>query len=132
MSKSYNNAIYLSDSEKDVREKLRTMVTDPARIRRTDRGNPDLCPVFSYHNIFSEVGVIDRVNTECRTAAIGCIDCKKLVADRMVRRLEPIWEKRAEWVKHPKKIEAVVAEGTEKAGKAASHTLDEVREAMKI
>jgi tryptophanyl-tRNA synthetase len=132
MSKSYNNAIYLSDSEKDIREKLRTMVTDPARIRRTDRGNPELCPVFSYHKIFSEIGVIDRVNTECRTAAIGCIDCKKLVADRMVRRLEPIWEKRAEWVKHPKKVEAVVAEGSEKAGKVARATLEEAKEAMKI
>ena len=132
MSKSYNNAIYLSDSEKDVREKLRTMVTDPARIRRTDRGNPDVCPVFSYHKIFSEVGVIDRVNTECRTAAIGCIDCKKLVADRMVRRLEPIWTEREKWAKHPKKVEAVAAEGSEKAGKVARATLEEAREAMKI
>ncbi|MBI3811748.1 MAG: tryptophan--tRNA ligase [Nitrospirae bacterium] len=132
MSKSYNNAIYLSDSEKDVREKLRTMVTDPARVRRTDRGNPDICPVFSYHKIFSEIGVIDRVNTECRTAAIGCIDCKKLVADRMVGRLEPIWETRAEWVKHPKKVEAVVAEGSEMAGKVARTTLAEAKEAMKI
>ncbi|MBI3610419.1 MAG: tryptophan--tRNA ligase [Nitrospirae bacterium] len=132
MSKSYNNAIYLSDPEKDVREKLRTMVTDPARVRRTDRGNPDICPVFSYHKIFSEIGVIDRVNTECRTAEIGCIDCKKWVADRMVRRLEPIWTERQKWTKHPKKVEAVVTEGSEKAGKAARQTLEEVREAMKI
>jgi tryptophanyl-tRNA synthetase len=132
MSTSYNNAIYLSDSEKDVREKLRTMVTDPARIRRTDRGNPDICPVFSYHKIYSEIGVIDRVNTECRTAAIGCIDCKKLVADRMVRRLEPIWAEREKWAKHPKKVETVVAEGSEKAGRMARQTLEEVREAMKI
>jgi tryptophanyl-tRNA synthetase len=132
MSKSYNNAIYLSDSEKEIREKLRTMVTDPARIRRTDRGNPDICPVFSYHKIFSEIGVIDRVNTECRTAAIGCIDCKTLVADRMVRRLEPIWAEREKWAKHPKKVETVVAEGSEKAGKMARQTLEEVREAMKI
>lgn len=132
MSKSYNNAIYLSDSEKEVREKLRTMVTDPARIRRTDPGDPDICPVFSYHKIFSEIGVVDRVNTECRTAAIGCIDCKKLVADRMVQRLEPIWEAREKWAGHPKKVEAVVAEGSEKAGKVARKTIDEVREAMKI
>jgi tryptophanyl-tRNA synthetase len=132
MSKSYNNAIYLSDSEKEVREKLRTMVTDPARIRRTDPGNPDVCPVFSYHKIFSEIGVIDRVNTECRTAAIGCIDCKKLVADRMVRRLEPIREARQKWAGHPRKVEAVVAEGSEKAARVARHTMNEVREAMKI
>jgi tryptophanyl-tRNA synthetase len=132
MSKSYNNAIYLSDPEKDVREKLRTMVTDPARVRRTDPGDPDVCPVFSYHKIFSEIGVVDRVNTECRTAAIGCIDCKRLVADRMVRRLEPIWEAREKWVGHPKKLEAVVAEGSRKAAKAAAQTMEAVREAMKI
>jgi tryptophanyl-tRNA synthetase len=132
MSKSYNNAIYLSDSEKEVREKLRTMVTDPARVRRTDPGNPDICPVFSYHKIFSEIGVIDRVNTECRTAAIGCIDCKKLVADRMVRRLEPIWAEREKWAGHPRKLEAVVAEGSEKAAKVARQTINEAREAMKI
>jgi len=132
MSKSYNNAIYLSDSEKDLREKLRTMVTDPARVRRTDPGDPDICPVFSYHKIFSEVGVVDRVNTECRTAAIGCIDCKKLVGDRMVRRLEPIWEAREKWVGHPRKLEAVVAEGSEKAAKVAAQTIEEVREAIKL
>jgi tryptophanyl-tRNA synthetase len=132
MSKSYNNAIFLSDSEKDVREKLRTMVTDPARVRRTDPGDPEVCPVFSYHKIFSEIGVIDRVNTECRTAAIGCIDCKKLVADRMVRRLEPIWEAREKWVGHPKKLEGVAAEGSRKAAKAAAQTMEAVREAMKI
>jgi len=132
MSKSYNNAIYLSDPEPVVREKLRTMVTDPARIRRTDPGNPDVCPVFSYHKIFSEIGVVDRVNTECRTAAIGCIDCKKLVADRMVQRLGPIWKEREKWAKHPKKVESVVAEGTKQAGKVARQTLDEVREAMRI
>ena len=132
MSKSYNNAIYLSDPEPVVREKLRTMVTDPARIRRSDPGNPDVCPVFSYHKIYSEIGVVDRVNTECRTAAIGCIDCKKLVADRMVRRLDPIWKEREKWAKHPKKVETVVTEGTKKAGKVARQTLDEVREAMKV
>lgn len=132
MSKSYNNAIYLSDSEKDVREKLRTMVTDPARVRRTDPGNPDICPVYSYHKIFSEIGVIDRVNTECRTAAIGCIDCKKLVADRMLRRLDPIRAAREKWAAHPRKVEAVVAEGSAKAAKAARRTINEVREAMKI
>lgn len=132
MSKSYNNSIYLSDSEKDVREKLRTMVTDPARIRRTDRGNPDVCPVFPMHKIFSGVGVIDRVNTECRSAAIGCVDCKKLLADGLIEDLKPIWEKRRKWVGHPRKLEAVLAEGTKKAAKAAAKTMAEVREAMKI
>ena len=132
MSKSYHNAIYLSDSEKEVREKLRTMKTDPARVHRYDPGDPDVCPVFDFHKIFSEVGLIEQVNTECRTAEIGCIDCKSLLADRMVARLEPIWERRAQWANHPRKIDAVVAEGSKKAGKVARKTLDEVREAMKL
>ena len=132
MSKSYKNAIYLSDSEKELREKIRTMVTDPARVRRWDPGNPEVCPVFSYHKIFSEVGVIDQINSECRTAKIGCIDCKRLVADRMVRRLEPIHAARELWSKHPKKIDALIAEGSEKAGKIARATLKEVREAIRL
>ncbi|HEY4485671.1 MAG TPA: tryptophan--tRNA ligase [Nitrospiria bacterium] len=132
MSKSYDNAIYLSDDEKTVRDKLRTMVTDPARKRRTDPGNPDICPVFTFHKIYSEIGVIDRVNRECRTAGIGCIDCKGLVADRMVARLEPIWENRAQWTKHPRKLDAVVEAGGEKAQAFARKTLEETREAMKL
>ncbi len=132
MSKSYQNAVYLSDPEPVVREKLKTMKTDPARVRRSDPGNPEVCPVFSYHKIFSEIGVIDRVNTECRTAAIGCIDCKALVADRMVNRLEPVWEERAKWSGHPRKIESVAAEGSEKARRVAGKTLEEVREAMSL
>ncbi len=76
MSKSYGNTINLSDAEPVVRQKLKTMVTDPARVRRTDPGNPDVCPVFDFHKIYSQQPVIDRVNRECRTAAIGCIDCK--------------------------------------------------------
>ena len=132
MSKSYQNAIYLSDSAKEVREKIRTMVTDPARVRRWDPGNPELCPVFSYHKIFSEVGVIDQINSECRTAKIGCVDCKRLVADRMISRLEPIHEARRKWSKHPRKIDALISEGSEKAGKIARATLKEVREAIQI
>lgn len=132
MSKSYNNAIYLSDSEKDVREKLRTMVTDPARIRRNDKGNPDVCPVFPMHKIFSKEDIVKRVDSECRTASIGCVDCKKLLADGLVADLKPIWEKRAKWSGQPKKLEAVLAEGTEKAAKTAAETMREVREAMKL
>ncbi len=84
MSKSYNNTINLSDTEAEVRAKLKTMVTDPARVRRTDKGNPDVCPVFTLHKSLSSQVVIDRVNHECRTAEIGCIDCKKLSADAIV------------------------------------------------
>src|SRR5256886_13274976 len=77
MSKSYGNTINLSDAEPVVRQKLKTMVTDPARVKRTDPGNPDVCPVYDFHKIFSPAAVLERGNPECRTAEIGCIDCKK-------------------------------------------------------
>src|SRR5205085_10140975 len=112
MSKSYNNTINLSDTEAEIRAKLKTMVTDPARVRRTDKGNPDVCPVFTLHKSLSAQQVIDQVNEECRTAAIGCIDCKKLSADAIVTKLRPIWDKRRELEQQPNRVEEVLAEGT--------------------
>jgi tryptophanyl-tRNA synthetase len=132
MSKSYGNTINLSDSEPVVRQKLKTMVTDPARVRRMDPGNPDVCPVFDFHKIFSPPPIIEQINRECRTAEIGCIDCKKLVADRLVETLSPIWETRANLVKNPSQIDDIVQEGSRKAGAVAKATLHEVTEAMKI
>ena len=95
MSKSYGNTINLSDAEPVVRQKLKTMVTDPARVRRHDPGNPDLCPVYDFSQNLSLPMIQEQINTECRTAAIGCIDCKKLVADRIVERMTPMWDARA-------------------------------------
>ncbi len=132
MSKSYGNTINLSDAEPVVRQKLKTMVTDPARVRRTDPGNPEVCPVFDFHKIYSHQSVLDRVNRECRTAEIGCIDCKKLVADVMVERLSPIWEARAKLVEKPDRLEAIVEDGTKRAKIVSAETLAEVREAIKI
>ena len=132
MSKSYGNTINLSDPELVVREKLKTMVTDPARVRRRDPGNPDVCPVFEFHHIFSPQPIIDQVNRECRTAEIGCIDCKKFVADAMVQRLSPIWEARATLLNNPHIIEEVVHQGCERATKVSHQTLEEVKAAMKI
>ena len=132
MSKSYSNTINLSDSEPVVRQKLKTMVTDPARVRRHDPGNPDVCPVFDFHKIFSPLPIIDQVNRECRTAEIGCIDCKKLVADRIVERMAPMWEARAALTKDPKQLEEVIEEGSRKAASVAHRTLEEVNAAMKI
>jgi tryptophanyl-tRNA synthetase len=132
MSKSYNNTITLSDPEPVVRQKLKTMVTDPARVRRTDPGNPDLCPVYEFHNIYSPQAVKDQVNQDCRTAAIGCIDCKKLVADRMVEQLMPIWDKRAKLTQEPSRLDEIVEAGSTRAAAVASATLREVNEAMKI
>jgi tryptophanyl-tRNA synthetase len=132
MSKSYGNTINLSDSEPVVRQKLKTMVTDPARVRRHDPGNPDVCPVFDFHKIFSPLPVIDQVNRECRTAEIGCIDCKKLVADRIVERMAPMWEARAKLTNDPKQLEEVIEEGSRRAASVAHRTLEEVNAAMKI
>jgi len=132
MSKSYGNTINLSDSEPVLRQKLKTMVTDPARVKRTDPGNPDVCPVFDFHKIFSPVAVIERVNRECRTAEIGCIDCKTLVADAMVQRLTPIWEGRKKLTAKPDQVEEIVRDGSKRAQAVSHQTLEEVKEAMKI
>jgi tryptophanyl-tRNA synthetase len=132
MSKSYGNTINLSDSEPVVRQKLKTMVTDPARVRRHDPGNPDICPVFDFHKIFSPLPIIEQINRECRTAEIGCIDCKKLVADRMVERMAPIWEARASLTKDPKQLDEVIEEGSRRASVVSHRTLEEVNAAMRI
>jgi tryptophanyl-tRNA synthetase len=132
MSKSYNNTINLSDTEREVRAKLKTMVTDPARVRRTDKGNPDVCPVFTLHKSVSSQDVIDRVNRECRTAEIGCIDCKKLAADAIVSRLTPIWEKRHQFEQQPRLVDEVLASGVQRASAVAAQTILEVNDAMRI
>jgi tryptophanyl-tRNA synthetase len=132
MSKSYGNTINLSDAEPVVRQKLKTMVTDPARVRRTDPGNPDICPVYEFHKIYSPQEVQAQINKDCRTAAIGCIDCKKLVADKMVERMAPMWDARAALASHPSRIDEIVQDGSRRAAKVAKETLAEVNEAMKI
>ena len=132
MSKSYHNTINLSDTEPEVRQKLKTMVTDPARVRRTDKGNPELCPVYDFHKIFSSEDVIKQIDTDCRTAAIGCIDCKRQVSNAMVERFSPMWETRATFTTRPKHTQEVVEEGRKRAATVASETMAEVKEAMKI
>lgn len=132
MSKSYGNTINLSDSEPDVRQKLKTMVTDPARVRRKDPGNPEVCPVYDFHKIYSSPTILDQVNKECRTAEIGCIDCKTFVADSIVERLAPIWESRKTFEANPKRLEDVVQIGCQRATEVSRQTLAEVKEAMKI
>ncbi|ULA64791.1 MAG: Tryptophan--tRNA ligase [Nitrospira sp.] len=132
MSKSYGNTINLSDTEPVVRQKLKTMVTDPARVRRTDPGNPDVCPVYEFHKIYSPPDVQAQIDRDCRTAAIGCIDCKKQVADKIVARMMPIWDARASLMSHPSRIDEIVQDGSARAEKIAKATLAEVNEAMKI
>jgi len=132
MSKSYGNAIFLTDAPEVVSKKLATMVTDPARKRRTDPGNPDICPVFDLHKIFSAQGTIDCVNRECRTAEIGCLDCKKLVAGHLNAHLAPIQERRKPYEQNPQKVWDVLEEGTTKARAVAQTTMAEVRAAVRL
>lgn len=132
MSKSYGNTINLSDSEPVVRQKLKTMVTDPARVKRTDPGNPDICPVYDFHKIFSPTLVIERVNRECRTAEIGCIDCKNLAANAMVQRLTPIWDARKKLTGETDRVNDIVREGGKRAATVSQETLQEVKHAMKM
>ncbi len=132
MSKSYGNTINLSDAEPVVRQKLKTMVTDPARVRRNDPGNPDICPVYDFHKIYSPQTTQDQIDKDCRTATIGCIDCKKLVADRIVERMTPVWDARGRLSKDPAYLNDIVTEGSNKAGDVAKATLHDVNEAMKI
>ncbi len=132
MSKSYGNTINLSDTEPVLRQKLKTMVTDPARVRRNDPGNPDVCPVYDFHKIYSPQATQDQINKDCRTATIGCIDCKKSVADRIVERMTPVWDARGRLSKDPSYLNDILTEGSNRAGEVAKATLHDVNEAMKI
>jgi len=132
MSKSYGNAVFLTDAPAVVSKKLATMVTDPARKRRTDPGNPDVCPVFDLHKIFSSAETLDRVNRECRTAEIGCVDCKKLAAGHLNAFLAPIQERRKPYEQNPRKVWDVLEEGTAKARTVAQATMAEVRAAVRL
>jgi tryptophanyl-tRNA synthetase len=130
MSKSYGNTIMLSEPVADIRAKLKTMVTDPARVRRTDPGNPDVCPVFDLHKIFSSEEIQLKAADGCRSASIGCIECKGWVADAIIERIAPIQEHRRDLQSRPGVIGDVLANGKDRAIKRAQQTLDEVERAM--
>jgi tryptophanyl-tRNA synthetase len=132
MSKSYGNTILLTDPEPVVRQKLKPMVTDPARVRRTDPGNPDVCPVGDLHKVFSSQETIAKVYDGCTTAGIGCIECKGWAADSVVRVLQPIQERRAEYEANPKKVDEILEDGRQRATARAEQTMVEVRSAVGI
>ena len=132
MSKSYNNHIMLSEPEPDLRQKLKTMVTDPARVRRDDPGNPDVCPVFDLHKVFSSEEVQLKAADGCRTASIGCIECKSWVADAIVEKIAPIQAHRRDLESRPSVIKDVLANGKDRATKRAAETLAEVQAAIGI
>jgi tryptophanyl-tRNA synthetase len=130
MSKSYGNAVMLTDPEPVVRQKLKTMVTDPARVRRTDRGNPDVCPVGDLHKIFSGQETMAKVYEGCRSAGIGCIECKSWVADAIVKILNPMQERRKKYEDNPRLAWDILEAGSARARDVAGATMDEVRKAM--
>jgi len=132
MSKSYGNAIMLTDPEPVVRQKLKTMVTDPARVRRSDPGNPDICPVGDLHKIFSDKETLARVDLGCRSAGIGCIECKGWVADPIVKLLIPMQERRKKYEDNPRLAWDILEAGSARAREVAGATMDEVRDAMGI
>jgi tryptophanyl-tRNA synthetase len=130
MSKSYGNTIQLTDPEDEVRKKLKTMVTDPARVRRTDAGDPDKCPVGDMHKLFSSPETLAKVYDGCRSASIGCIECKGWAADALVQILNPIQERRAKF--STKDVNDILKNGSTRATARAKQTMREVRQAMKL
>jgi len=130
MAKSYGNAIWLSDAPDEVRAKVRNMMTDPQRQRRTDPGRPEVCPVFAYHKLFSLPETISKVDRDCRSAAIGCVDCKKLMAENLVTWIEPVQARRKEFEARPQQVWDILDAGSDKARKAAKRTMRRVREAI--
>jgi tryptophanyl-tRNA synthetase len=130
MSKSYGNAITLSESDDDIRKKTKVMVTDPARRRRTDPGNPDVCPVYDWHKLFSTPETLKWSAEGCRTAGIGCIECKAKMADHLIQWIAPIRKRRVEYEQHPARVLEIIDEGSKRARKVAQGTMHHVREAV--
>ncbi len=130
MSKSYDNAIFLREDPVSVTKKIRTMQTDPARVRRSDRGNPANCPVWPLHQIYSDQATRDWVQKGCTTAGIGCLECKQPVIDAIIREQQPILERAQKYLDDPSLVRAIVADGCERARKLAEETMKDVREAM--
>ncbi|HXV81295.1 MAG TPA: tryptophan--tRNA ligase [Candidatus Binatia bacterium] len=130
MSKSYNNAVFLSDTPAEIDQKLSRMMTDPARVRRTDPGEPEKCPAFQLHKIYCTPEEIDTVSKGCRTAGIGCLECKKIMIKHVINDLAPFREQRAMYEKDPDQVEAVLTAGNAIAQQKAQETMVEVREAV--
>lgn len=130
MSKSYNNAVFLSDPPEEIDRKLSRMMTDPARVRRTDPGEPEKCPAFQLHKIYCTPEEIEYVSRGCRTAGIGCLECKKIMIKHVIDDLAPFREKRAVYERSPEQVDQVLEDGKEVAQKKAAETMVEVREAV--
>jgi tryptophanyl-tRNA synthetase len=132
MSKSYGNTIMLTDPEPIVRQKLKTMVTDPARVRRSDPGDPDICPVGDLHKVFSSPATLENVYAGCRSAGIGCIECKGWAADSIVAELAPIQQRRRQYEEQPGLVHDILHSGSRLARARAEETMAQVRDAMRL
>jgi tryptophanyl-tRNA synthetase len=132
MSKSYGNAITLSETDEEIRKKTKVMVTDPARKRRTDPGNPDVCPVYDWHKLFSagEPGRLEWVRTGCTTAGIGCIECKAAMAENLIQWIAPVRDRRVKWENDRKGVLEIIEAGSKRARVEARKTIERVREAV--
>ena len=130
MSKSYGNTIALRDDSDTITKKIRTMPTDPARVRRTDPGSPDKCPVWMFHQVYSDQQTQDWVVQGCKTAGIGCIECKQPVIDGILKEQEPMRERAQQYLDDPSLVRAIVADGCDQARKLAQETMRDVREEM--
>ena len=130
MSKSYGNAVFLSDTPKEIDQKLSRMMTDPARVKRTDPGEPEKCPAFQLHKIYCTAEEITEVSKGCRTAGIGCLECKKVMIKHVIEDLAPFREKRAHYAARPEEVEDVLRAGHDSAATVAAATMGEVRETL--
>ena len=130
MSKSYDNVISLREPPAEVEKKLRTMPTDPARVHRTDPGNPDKCPVWDFHLVYSDQEKKDWVQNGCRSAKIGCLECKQPIIDAVLAELKPMQERATEFSRDPLAVKSIIADGTKRAQEVAEATLTEVRAAI--
>jgi tryptophanyl-tRNA synthetase len=131
MSKSYGNEIPFAASPEELRGRVRLMVTDPQRVKKTDCGNPDVCTVYTFHKIFSQ-GQLDEIANSCRQASIGCVDCKKRLAEQLVMALADIHVRRSELENNPGRVKEILDYGAERARKVAAATMNEVRQAMQL
>jgi tryptophanyl-tRNA synthetase len=132
MSKSYGNCIFITESEDSIRDKVLKMMTDPQRVRRTDPGNPELSPVFSYHKIYSSAAEIAEVAEGCRSASIGCVDCKRVLLKNLLARLQPLRERRVELEQRMPMVREILADGIERARREADLTMEMARQAVGI
>ncbi|MCG6911965.1 MAG: tryptophan--tRNA ligase [Deltaproteobacteria bacterium] len=130
MSKSYDNAIYLSDTPDEIRAKVLQMITDPQRARKSDPGDPDVCNVYEFHKLYSDEETVKTTEKACRKAEIGCVECKKVMAEFLIKGMAPIHEKRAYYLERPDLVDEIFTNGSEKASKVARATMEETRAAI--